>query len=140
MNRRKLFQSNDVTNNYSMNKQTFNKTIIGATNNSLKKWHDNNNNRDASNVTIKYKINEQGVTITQLTNTVQLNDVTSALRRVRNKGSVPSKMKRNTEGVGITPSFPVTPLVRTNNQLCNILILNKMAMLSKSSNNIQRFH
>ena len=140
MNHRRLFQSNDVTNDYSMNKQIFNKTIIGSTNNSLKKWHDNNNNRDASNVTIKYKINEQGVPITQLTNKVQLNDVTSALRRVRNGGTVPPKIKRNTEGVGITPSFPVTPLIRTNNQLCSVSISNKMAMLSKSSNNIQRFH
>jgi hypothetical protein len=135
----RFLQSND----YSMNKQIFNKTFIGKeekTNNPLKKWHDNNKNRDASNITIKYKINEQGIPFTN-TNEPNLNDVNNALRRVRSGGYIPPKKK---SGIGMTPSFPVTPLIRTNNKLYYVPISNKMAMLSKPNlnpnNNIQQFH
>lgn len=139
----KIYQSNDVTNDYSMNKQIFNKSLISnreENNPPSKKWYDNNRIRDASVVTMKYKINEQGIPFTKK-EFVQLNDVNNALHRVRGGGAVAPKLKHNTKGIGIVPSFPVTPLIRTNNQLSFIPISNKMAMMSKPNNNdIQKFH
>jgi hypothetical protein len=164
---RQIFQSNDVTTDYSIDRLKYNETTNSSYNIPImKKWYGSNGSRDASYITSKRKVNQVGsgtLNPSIATNTpknVHLNDVNNALTRVRAGGSVAPTIKRNTHGVGVTPTFPVAPLFRSKkpiqeinkkmlykpNTPTNLItiqqIQNKMAMMNKpnTTNVPQRFH
>lgn len=111
----------------------------------FKKWY---NNQDASRITTAKRVTNINKSMSSLnvipesyTNTKELNTVNDALARVRGGGSVvPPKVRAKTTN-GLTPTWPIGDLVRTEYKTIHT-IHNKMGLFGKpiSANVIKQNH